>query len=462
MMNYTFQEPINLEPTSTYDFEATVSSNNDQSKDNNILNTDITTLAAGIAPIGNATNCNNSLKLIVPNPMANKNYIWYDSSNLVTPIAVGANTTAISSKSNLFLTQGFQTMVGPASNTTYGTGGYNNFVGNSMKITTGVPVTISTVKLYTSNAGKIQFELMYMASDSTYYPSLSQFVTVNAVASSPSPVAGASSFIAGDLGRIYELNLKLNVAGNYNIKVSCDSTAAIFRNNAVATNPYPIGPSKVFSFTGNSVTAASGNFQNYYYFLYNTQITTNECYSPASTIPVAMAPKPTVVFKGDSLTASTTAASYQWYMNDELIAGATKQIHKPTANGYYKVVTTTNSCQVISDNSLILVRDNFGNLITDVIEGSTKDINLKITSTDYVENLIKGNTFYIQFSSLQTNDISLDILNSMGNRVAHKDRLMNQRTPQKIDIENLVTGVYYIKVYANNKVYVQRVFITNN
>jgi sulfur relay (sulfurtransferase) DsrF/TusC family protein len=49
----------------------------------------------------------------------------------------------------------------------------------------------------------------------------------------------------------------------------------------------------------------------------------------------------------------------------------------------------------------------------------------------------------------------------MGNRVAFKNKLVNQRTPQKIDIPNLVTGVYYIKIYANNKVYVQRVFITN-
>lgn len=49
----------------------------------------------------------------------------------------------------------------------------------------------------------------------------------------------------------------------------------------------------------------------------------------------------------------------------------------------------------------------------------------------------------------------------MGTRVAHKENLINQRNAQKINIENLVTGVYYIKVYANNKVYVQRVFITN-
>jgi hypothetical protein len=460
-MNYTFQKPINLEAVTKYSFTATVSSTIDQLKENNTLITTITTAADNsIAPTGSAINCNNILKLTVNSPAASKSYIWYDSSNLATPIAAGSNITATSTKSNLYLKQGFQGFVGPAHNTTLGAGGYNNFKGNHMKVTTGTPMTINTVKLYTANAGKIKFELVYMDTDTTYYPGLSQFVTVNAAASSPSPVAGASNYVAGDSGRIYELNFKLNVAGNYLIITTCDSTASIYRNNAVSTNPYPIGPNKVFSYTGNSVTAATGNFQNYFYFLYNTQISTSDCDSPPTTIPITVIGAPTFKLQGDSLTA-TAATSYQWYMNDEFLNGATNQVYKPTKNAIYKVMANTNGCQILSENKLVLVRDNSGNIITNIVEGSAKDINLRITSTDYIENLIKGNAFYISFSNLQSNDISIDVLNSMGNRVAYKNKLVNQRTPQKIDIENLVTGVYYIKVYAKNKVYVQRVFITN-
>ena len=460
-MNYTFQKPINLEAATNYSFTSTVSSSIDQQKDNNTLVTLISTAPNNTAPSGTAVNCNNSLKLTVNSPVVGNSYIWYDSSNLATPIAVGSNVTATSTKSDLFLTQGYQGFVGPAYNTTYGPGGYNNFKGNYMKVTTGTPLTINTVKLYTSNAGKIQFELMYMATDTTYYPGLSQFVTVNAAASSPTPTPGSSNYVAGDSGRIYELNFKLNVAGNYYIVANCDSTATLYRNNGITTNPYPIGPNKVFSYSGNSVTPATGNYQNYFYFFYNTQISTNDCDSPPTTIPVNKVSTPTFKLQGDSLIASA-ANTYQWYMNDELVTGATSQIYKPLKNANYKVMANTNGCQILSDNKLILVRDNNGNIITDIIEGAAKDINLKITSTDYIENLIKGNSFFIQFNNLQTNDISLDVLNSMGNRVAHKDKLINQRTPQKIDIENLVTGVYYVKIYANNKVYVQRVFITNN
>jgi sulfur relay (sulfurtransferase) DsrF/TusC family protein len=56
----------------------------------------------------------------------------------------------------------------------------------------------------------------------------------------------------------------------------------------------------------------------------------------------------------------------------------------------------------------------------------------------------------------------LDIINSMGSNVFHKENLINQRSPQRININNLSSGVYFVKIYANKKVYVQRVFITNN
>jgi hypothetical protein len=122
----------------------------------------------------------------------------------------------------------------------------------------------------------------------------------------------------------------------------------------------------------------------------------------------------------------------------------------------YKVATITiaGDCQNMSDNKLILV--------TDVAEASAKEISLKITSDDYVENLIRGNSFYIQFSNIQTQGISLEIINSMGGKVFQKENLINQRIPQHISIGSLNSGIYFVKIYANNKVYVQRVFITNN
>jgi DNA-dependent RNA polymerase auxiliary subunit epsilon len=93
---------------------------------------------------------------------------------------------------------------------------------------------------------------------------------------------------------------------------------------------------------------------------------------------------------------------------------------------------------------------------------NTKEINLKISSNDNIENLIKGNSFNIQFNKIQTQGIALEIVNSLGNKVFQIESLSNQPTPQHITTGNLTTGIYFVKVYANKKVYVQRVFITNN
>ena len=56
----------------------------------------------------------------------------------------------------------------------------------------------------------------------------------------------------------------------------------------------------------------------------------------------------------------------------------------------------------------------------------------------------------------------LNILNSSGQIVFQKDKLNNQNSAQPVQVPTLSTGIYYVKVFANNKVYVQSVFVTNN
>jgi hypothetical protein len=168
---------------------------------------------------------------------------------------------------------------------------------------------------------------------------------------------------------------------------------------------------------------------------------------------VTTSEKPSFIFT-DTTLKSTSASSYQWYLNDVAIAGATNQNYRPSTNGMYKVVTKLGSCTSDTDSRLIIA--------TPIEEAQPKEISLRISSVDYIENMIKGSSFYVQFSNIQTEDISLDIINSIGSNVFHKENLINQRSPQRININNLTTGVYFVKIYANKKVYVQRVFITNN
>jgi hypothetical protein len=461
-MNYTFQKSINIAANETYSFTATVNLASDQQKANNSINATIVSAAESAAPVATATNCNGSLTLAVSSPSATANYIWYDSANLQNPIALGASPAgSTSSKNKLYVTQGYQSVVGPLTNTTLGSGGgYNSFAGNFVKINAGGPLNIETVKLYTGYPGKVDFILASFGSFSadgttySYYPL--QTTSLNVPASSPLPVVASSSsgtpYVEGDTGRIYAINLKIAQAGDYIIIIKCDS-ATVFRNSGLKDPTYPIGPSKIFSYTGNSVQTASGNYQNYFYFFYSTQINTGDAMSAATEVPVKTADKPSFIFT-DTTLKSTSAATYQWYLNDETIVGATNQNYRPSTNGMYKVATKLGTCTSVSDSRLIMV--------TAIEEAPVKEISLRISSDDYIENMIKGSSFFVQFSNIQTEGITLDIMNSMGNTVFHKENLINQRSPQKININNLTTGVYFVKIYANKKVYVQRVFVTNN
>lgn len=453
-MHYTFQKPISIEPNTSYTFTANVNLTTDQNKDNNSLTSTITSAAAIVAPIAVASNCNNTIQYSISDPNSGANYYWYDTTATTNPIAVGSSGTTTSNLSKLYVTKGYQNFITPANNTTLGnTGGYNVFSGNYVKITANSPLTIETAKLYTAYPGKIDFILGTFATDNadgsySYYPI--QTVTLNVGSSSPTPTSGSSSFNAADTGRTYFINLNVPAAGSYIIIIK-STNAAIFRNNSLGNSTYPLGPSQVFSFTGNSVPASSGNFQNYFYFFYNTQINTNDCQSPMGNANIVTVNKPILTQNSDTTLSSSVAAAYQWYMNDSAIIGATSQSYKVNRNALYKVQATTNGCQIMSDPKLILV--------TDVMEANVKEIQLKIYADDFIENVIGRNSFFIQFSNVQTQDISVDLLNSMGERVFRKDHLINQMAPQRIDINNLNTGVYFVKVYANNKVYTQRVFV---
>ena len=468
IMTYTFQTPIPIELNQSYTITASANISNDQQPSNNSITSTIVSANSSPLITGTATSCNNNVQLMVTNPNGNDQYVWYDNNNdLSKPIAVGSAVSSSTTAANVYVSKGWNGFIGAKDNTTLSnTGGYNNWsssYGEFMRINTKAPITLETTKLYTGYAGKVELELRLLSTftDSTYsyYPSQTQKATLHVVASSPNPTPATGTggsgtptpFVIGDTGRVYAINMNLSQAGNYILIARCTDSATIFRNNNINTKNYPFGPSMLASITGNW---AGADFEKYYYFFYNMQISTAQHENTLTKIPVIFAAKPVITQIGIDSLSTGNADSYQWFMNDEYINGAIKQGIKVTKNAMYKVSSTTGTCTNYSDNKLVL--------ITDIPQAPTKEIGLKIVSTDYVENIIKGNQFYIQFNNVKTNTIGLSILNSNGVTVFQKDKLNNQNTAQAVQLPTLTTGIYFVKVYANNKVYVQSVFVTNN
>ena len=467
-MSYTFQTPMSIELNQNYTITATANTNNDQQPNNNSITTTIISANSSSPISGSATSCNNNVQLLVNNPTGNDQYLWHDNNtDLSRPIALGSAIRTSTTASNVYVSKGWTGFMGPKDNTTLSnSGGYNNWgssYGEFIRFNTKGPITLETTKIYTGYAGKIELELRSLSTftDSTYsyYPSQTQKTILHVGASSPNPTPAtgtsgsgtATPFVAGDTGRIYAINMNLSQPGNYILIARCLDSATIFRNNNISGTNHPFGPSVLASITGNW---AGANFEKFYYFFYNIQMSTPVYENSLTKIPVILTAKPIITQIGIDSLSTNTADSYQWFMNDEYINGATKQGYKVTKNAMYKVSTTTGTCTNYSDNKLVL--------ITDIPQAPTKEIGLKIVSTDYVENIIKGNQFYIQFNHVKTNTIGLSILNSNGVTVFQKDKLNNQNSAQAVQVPTLTTGIYFVKVFANNKVYVQSVFVTNN
>ena len=468
IMTYTFQTPISIELNQNYTITASASLANDQQPANNSITATIISPSSSPAISGSATGCNDNVQLLVNNPISNDQYLWYNQDTVLSkPIANGTVIRTSTNAKNVYVGRGWNGFIGPKDNTTLSSsGGYNNWgssYGEFIRFNTTGPIQLETTKIYTGYAGKIELELRALSTftDSTYsyFPSQTQKAILHVGASSPSPTPATGNtgsgtptpFVQGDTGRIYAINMNLSQAGNYILIARCLDSATIFRNNNITTNNHPFGPTVLASITGNW---AGTNFEKFYYFFYNMQISTPKYEKALTKIPVILTAKPIISQIGADSLYTTAADSYQWFMNDESISGATKSGIKVTKNAMYKVSATTGTCTNYSDSKLVL--------ITDIPQAPSKEIGLKIVSTDYVENIIKGNQFYIQFNNVKTNAIGLNILNSSGQIVFQKDKLNNQNSAQPVQVPTLSTGIYYVKVFANNKVYVQSVFVTNN
>lgn len=174
------------------------------------------------------------------------------------------------------------------------------------------------------------------------------------------PVAGAT-----------QPTLTVNQTGDYRVMVTnaanCSDTSD---TKTITVNPKPnvqITPSGPVSFCdGGQVTLYVSGAASYLwsttsildsivvsqsgkYMVWGADA--NGCIDSSSqVITVHAHPLPVIALQGPTLTTGNYA-SYQWFLGNNLLAGATQQTLTPVQNGVYKVeVTDSNGCQGVSAN----------------------------------------------------------------------------------------------------------------
>jgi hypothetical protein len=452
---YTFQTPYKSVAGSIFVVQANTSLPGDQDAPNDGVSDTLTISAGSEAITGEAEICGTSpasvgLKANIRD--SSDAVLWFSSPTATTPIASGiqANTSVIAPNNTYYLgLNELSGSIGPKTKLVYSGGGYNYFQGNFIKFHNDVPVTIETARLYVGAGGKVNFIVADLADYDSCTGAFSYFpITTNTIdvyPTTPTPSRVASSINSpSDTGAVFLLNLAVPTPGDHVIIVIADDSAFLFRNNNLTTNPYPMGIPGVFTITGNSAINTTnckdtGFYQKYYYFFYDMRITLDKCPSPRVAIQ-AKTPAAALITRIGNLLSSNYASGNQWYYNDSLLVGATKQTDSLKGPGSYKVVVSDSvGCSLVS-NVYVYTPGN--------------DIGLVVSP-----NPSNGN-FNVQFYSTESSNTDLRVLDINGQLIyeAHYPNFKGAFS-QSIHLGAVSGGMYVLQLQVGSKKYIQKVMV---
>jgi hypothetical protein len=145
-------------------------------------------------------------------------------------------------------------------------------------------------------------------------------------------------------------------------------------------------------------------------------------------------PTPTIVRDSVGNLTSNYSTGNQWYKDGVAIAGATDVKFKPLTNASYTVTTVQNGCASLKGSSYFF-------LVTDIINLEDNQF-IKVMPNPYVSNL------YLNFFLIKYNTLNADIFDfSTGRMVANRKNLYSGTN---LDIANLSSGIYIVKVYSTD------------
>lgn len=169
-------------------------------------------------------------------------------------------------------------------------------------------------------------------------------------------------------------------------------------------------------------------------------------YGSKDATEVPIPPKPIISKTGNDLVSSAETGN-QWYFNTQIIAGANNKIYTPTSAGKYSVTETQNHCSSPMSDLLDVIVD-------DVNDNSTNTIVSIIPSPN-------NGSFSLRIDNLPNTEMVLKIVNSIGQEV-YNDKLTttNEAFTKELNLNNISSGIYYLKLRFGDKEIVKPIIIT--
>ncbi|MBC7617188.1 MAG: S8 family peptidase [Pedobacter sp.] len=443
-IDFTLPTGFNAQAGKTYTVVARTNLTGDLSIANNQLNASFQVSVPPITTTANAFLCTNlNSYTLTADATANSTVFWYKNLTDGIPIQFGneTSTTIAPNVNNMYYVgvNDFKAEIGPKTKAEIGDGGYNQFT-PGISITTLVPITLESARLYIGNSGQIKFTAVN--SSGLAVSSVLLNVTATKTVSGP----GVTANDLADQGQIYALNLTLPSAGSFTINIEYLGGATIFRNNnAAAATTYPYQtPLNLFSITGNTATLANtpDYFRGFFYYFYDLKIRAGGCVGgPRLAVKINT---PLITQTGDLLSSSASTGN-QWYLNGELITGATSSTFKILKNGKYTVdVMTVTGCLMRAPEFTV----------TSIKNTNTNGIDLKAYPVPTKSEL------NITFEVVQKENVNVQLSNLLGKVLFTGERInfIGSYT-NKINLNSYANGMYILNVRVGSKVYSRKIFL---
>ena len=241
-------------------------------------------------------------------------------------------------------------------------------------------------------------------------------------------------------------------AGTYTVTVNgqsgCNATQSVVVNPSGSTVTIQASATAICQGDTSHICAPAG-FKSYQWSVgdtsqclsataagnYYVTVTDNGNCTAASnhvTITVNTPPTVTITQHGDSLFASG-ALSYQWYMGNTAVAGATSSVYVPVQDGTYSVKGTDgNGCVANSNSEVVKVLG-----ITQIVAGT----NIKV-----YPNPLSSGGWHIEVGDEWIGS-TCDIVDATG-RVIYTTRLKAVQTEVEL---NVAQGVYLMRVHTTGQ-----------
>ncbi|MFY9311629.1 MAG: M43 family zinc metalloprotease [Bacteroidia bacterium] len=267
-------------------------------------------------------------------------------------------------------------------------------------------------------------------------------LTSNKPCASPVSVTSSPITLTINPGPVVNYVSNQNICGGYVGVTNFSSTPSGATYAWTNSNP-SIGLSGSGTGSVPSFTAINSTNSTVTATISVTPILNGTCQGAPSTYTITVNPTPTILQNGSALTTFNTGSSYQWFLDNEPIPGATSSSYTPVEQGDYSVVIGGNPCP--------------SNIITNTTAGIEQQ---QATSFFNVYPNPSEGLCTILFNTPAKATYKLELKNELGAAVYEESLTdFNGMYSKTIDLSHYGKGVYLISITGDGHETVRKVVV---